>query len=74
MTRSVYGCIPARRNSGGGTVYHDPGNINISFMTAKTDYDRAGNLQLICSAVRNVLEVDISVNKVSALLDQKYMM
>ena len=59
--------IAARRNSGGGTVFHDLGNINISFMTAKTDYDRAGNLQLVCSAVRKVLEVDISVNQVSVL-------
>ena len=47
-------------------MYHDPGNINISFMTAKTEYDRAANLQLVCSAVRNVMEVDISVNQVSA--------
>ena len=59
--------IAARRNSGGGAGFHDLGNINISFMTTKTDYDRAGNLQLVCSAVRKVLEVDISVNKVSVL-------
>jgi len=53
----------ARRNSGGGTVFHDLGNINISFMTRKEDYDRSSNLQLVCSAVRNVMDVDISVNK-----------
>ena len=56
--------IAARRNSGGGTVYHDLGNINISFMTEKKEYDRCGNLQLVCSAVRNLMSVDVSVNKV----------
>ena len=55
---------PARRNSGGGTVYHDTGNINISFITRKEDYDRGNNLELVCSAVRKVMDVDISVNKV----------
>ena len=52
-------------------MYHDPGNINISFMTAKSEYDRADNLQLVCRAVRKVMEVDISVNKVRHLLPHR---
>jgi len=54
----------ARRNSGGGTVYHDLGNINISFMTSKLEYNRCKNLNLICSALRRVfLDINVSVNK-----------
>jgi len=54
----------ARRNSGGGTVYHDLGNINISFMTSKLEYNRCKNLNLICSALRRVFsDINVSVNK-----------
>lgn len=53
----------ARRNSGGGTVFHDQGNINLSFMTSKAEYNRSRNLNLICDALMKVLDVDVSVNK-----------
>ena len=53
----------ARRNSGGGTVFHDKGNINLSFMTSKAEYNRSRNLNLICDALNKVLDIDVSVNK-----------
>jgi len=53
----------ARRNSGGGTVYHDLGNINISFMTTKAEYNRVKNLETICEALRQVMDIDVSINK-----------
>jgi len=53
----------ARRNSGGGTVFHDPGNINLSFLTSKADYNRSKNLNLICDALKDALDIDVSVNK-----------
>merc|ERR1719402_1358892 len=52
----------ARRNSGGGTVFHDRGNINCSFFTSRADYKRLRNLQLICAALEKSVRVDVSVN------------
>lgn len=40
-----------RRRSGGGTVVHDSGNVNFSFMTPKSQFDRFLFVDLICKAV-----------------------
>ena len=45
-------------------MYHDLGNLNISFMITKEEYNRLGNLELICAAIRSVMDVDVSINKV----------
>jgi len=37
----------ARRYSGGGCVYHDLGNLNISFIVDRLKYDRKHNLNII---------------------------
>ena len=44
----------ARRNSGGGAVYHDLGNLNLTFVTTKQKYNRRKNLELICDALKSV--------------------
>lgn len=49
-------------NSGGGTVFHDLGNINCTFFTRKSDYHRRHNLEIICSAIRRRTSLDVSVN------------
>ena len=38
-----------RRITGGGAVYHDPGNINISFISSKKHYSPENNLEIIRS-------------------------
>lgn len=41
----------ARRISGGGTVYHDLGNLNFSFIQPKEGFDRRANLAIIVRAL-----------------------
>lgn len=41
----------ARRNSGGGAVYHDIGNLNMSFFTPRKHYNRRYNLDIITRAL-----------------------
>merc|ERR1719402_409644 len=53
----------ARRNSGGGTGYHDQGNINCTFFTSRAGYNRRRNLDLICAALEKNLGVDVNVNE-----------
>lgn len=40
-----------RRRSGGGTVVHDSGNVNFSFMTTKKEFSRFKFVELVCQAV-----------------------
>jgi len=70
----------ARRNSGGGTVYHDMGNMNCTFFTRKSAYDRRRNLDIVCKAIQsisNAMKVrvnerdDIVVNGSDSMEDRK---
>ncbi|KAM5181248.1 lipoyl amidotransferase LIPT1, mitochondrial [Mantella aurantiaca] len=64
----------ARRRSGGGTVYHDLGNVNLTFFTSKKKYDRMENLHLVIRAL-NELEPFLNVQatqRYDLLLDGKY--
>jgi lipoate-protein ligase A len=41
----------ARRQSGGGAVYHDLGNTNFTFMSSKENYDKSVNNKIIVDAL-----------------------
>ncbi|XP_025724776.1 lipoyl amidotransferase LIPT1, mitochondrial [Callorhinus ursinus] len=59
----------ARRRSGGGTVYHDMGNINLTFFTTKKKYDRMQNLKLVVRALNAVQpQLDVQTTKRCDLL------
>lgn len=42
----------ARRQSGGGAVFHDLGNTNFTFMSGKNDYDKNRNNRIITNALK----------------------
>ena len=63
----------ARRNSGGGTVFHDLGNLNLTFFSSREQYDRGANLELVAEALRQGWGFDITVNnRDDILLDNAY--
>lgn len=45
------GIALVRRNSGGGSVYHDRGNLNMTFFTPRERYDRNYNLNIVTRAL-----------------------
>ncbi|XP_076654703.1 lipoyltransferase 1 isoform X1 [Halictus rubicundus] len=57
------GIVLARRNSGGGTVYHDTGNLNLTFFTPRERYNRKYNLGIITRALYREWGVKADINK-----------
>ncbi|SJM72699.1 lipoate--protein ligase [Psychrobacter piechaudii] len=44
----------ARRQSGGGAVFHDLGNTNFTFLSPKEDYNQDANFQIIINALKKL--------------------
>ncbi|KAM4711322.1 lipoyl amidotransferase LIPT1, mitochondrial [Anableps anableps] len=64
----------ARRRSGGGTVYHDLGNLNLTFFASKKAYDRQRNLRVVTEALRRVRpQLDVqATDRLDILLNGHY--
>lgn len=56
------GVALARRNSGGGTVYHDEGNLNMTFFTPREHYNRKYNLEIVRRAIFREYGVKIDIS------------
>ncbi|XP_003458000.2 lipoyl amidotransferase LIPT1, mitochondrial [Oreochromis niloticus] len=64
----------ARRRSGGGTVFHDLGNLNLTFFASKKAYDRQRNLKVVTDALRRLrpgLDVQ-ATDRFDILLNGRY--
>jgi lipoate---protein ligase len=48
------GVILARRQSGGGAVYHDLGNTNFTFVSPADGYDREINFEIVLKALHSL--------------------
>nr|XP_023023061.1 lipoyltransferase 1, mitochondrial isoform X2 [Leptinotarsa decemlineata] len=58
----------ARRNSGGGTVYHDNGNLNLTFFTSREHYNRKYNLEIIARALFREYGINVEISPREDLL------
>lgn len=61
----------ARRNSGGGTVFHDRGNLNMTFFTHRDLYNRKNNLELIVETLKSEWNIATEINKREDIIVEK---
>lgn len=55
------GVLLARRNSGGGAVFHDLGNLNFTFISAAENYSLERNMEVIALACKKAgIQTEIS--------------
>merc|ERR1712226_942771 len=60
----------ARRCSGGGTVFHDLGNVNISYLQPKSVLKKRENLQFVADFLKSEFNKDVSINERGDLIYQ----
>lgn len=53
----------ARRKSGGGTVVHDEGNLNVCFMRPRDEHDPCANSKLLAKVLHDEFGIPATVDK-----------
>jgi lipoate-protein ligase A len=61
----------ARRVSGGGTVYHDEGNLNFAFISNRRDFDQERNFEIIIDMLKD-FSINADVVNVSDIVANGY--
>lgn len=59
----------ARRQSGGGTVFHDPGNINFTFLMPNKIYNKKAHLNILIIALKK-LGINTFINERNDIITQ----
>lgn len=67
-TLSDMGVSLARRSSGGGAVYNDGGNLNLSFFTSRKDYGKKVNLEFIRDVILKKFNVAVEISGKSNIM------
>ncbi|XP_053705779.1 lipoyltransferase 1, mitochondrial [Synchiropus splendidus] len=64
----------ARRRSGGGTVFHDLGNLNMTFFASKSSYNRQRNLKVVTDALKRLRPQLLvsATDRFDIIMDGKY--
>ena len=65
------GVVLARRQSGGGAVYHDLGNTNFTFMSKRDLYDTHKNFEIIVKALKRFSIEAVQSGRNDILVDGK---
>lgn len=58
----------SRRRSGGGTVVHDVGNLNICFMNSRQRHDTCANMRVVRDTLRDDFGISADITKRGDLL------